>query len=58
MKKIFTFLILISIQIFGQPYPQPTADIPWAGAETTVTDIQNAFQNARACPGCLGCNVC
>jgi uncharacterized protein YkwD len=47
MKNILTILILVSTQIFGQPYPEPTANIPWAGAAATVADIQSAFQNAR-----------
>ncbi|MBK8944021.1 MAG: T9SS type A sorting domain-containing protein [Ignavibacteriae bacterium] len=48
MKKIYTFLILLTIQVYAQPYPQLSTDISWSpGNFNTVADIEAAFENGR-----------
>ncbi|MFZ1289471.1 MAG: T9SS type A sorting domain-containing protein [Melioribacteraceae bacterium] len=47
MKILYTFLFLFSIQLLAQPYPNPTANIPWTGGSSGVADIKTAFENGR-----------
>ncbi|MBK7978770.1 MAG: T9SS type A sorting domain-containing protein [Ignavibacteriae bacterium] len=54
MIKIFTFLLVFSLSLFAQPYPEPTSDFGWSGAQSTVSDIENAFNTARANENTMG----